>query len=72
MPLYEYRCAGCGAKFELLRRMQDADAETVCPECGSPGAGRQLSVFASHMGGGDTATAPCGAPASACNAGRFR
>ncbi len=72
MPLYEYRCASCGAKFEQLRRMQDADKETECPQCGTIGARRELSTFASHMGSGAAATAPCGAPASACGSGRFR
>jgi len=25
MPLYEYRCQKCGKRFEMLRKMQDAD-----------------------------------------------
>lgn len=32
MPVYEYRCAGCGA-FELWRDHQDS-SETLCPGCG--------------------------------------
>jgi putative FmdB family regulatory protein len=72
MPLYEYRCPNCGATFEQLRRMQDADAATVCPECQSAGAERQLSSFASHTGSAGQATAPCGAPASACGSSGFR
>ncbi|HYH38097.1 MAG TPA: zinc ribbon domain-containing protein [Azospirillum sp.] len=31
MPLYSYRCAGCGAEFELLVRASEAPA---CPACG--------------------------------------
>ena len=46
MPLYEYRCQKCGKTFEMLRRMQDADRETECPECRSDEVERLLSTFA--------------------------
>jgi putative FmdB family regulatory protein len=72
MPLYEYRCSGCGARFEQLRRMQEADQGVTCPHCESADVKRQLSTFASHMGDSSPASAPCGAPSSACAAGRFR
>jgi putative FmdB family regulatory protein len=45
MPLYEYRCQKCGKSFEKLRRMQDADSETECPECRSSDVERLLSAF---------------------------
>jgi putative FmdB family regulatory protein len=32
MPIYDYRCAGCGAEFEALVR---GAAAPVCPSCGS-------------------------------------
>lgn len=72
MPLYEYRCSSCGATFEKLRRMQDADEGVACPKCESPGAERLLSSFASHTGSSGGAMAPCGAPASSCGSGGFR
>ncbi len=74
MPLYEYQCAGCGAAFERLRRMQDADQDQECPRCASHEVKRLLSTFAPRMGGsggGGGALAPCGQPASACGNGRF-
>lgn len=46
MPLYEYRCLKCGKQFELLRRMQDADRDLVCPECQAEEVERLLSTFA--------------------------
>ncbi len=52
MPLYEYRCRECGKTFELLRRMQDADRDLVCPECESKAVERLLSTFASTGGCG--------------------
>ncbi len=32
MPIYEYCCRNCTARFEKLTR---GDAEVRCPECGS-------------------------------------
>jgi putative FmdB family regulatory protein len=48
MPIFEYRCEGCGTKFEkLLRRDSDA-AGLACPSCGEGRVARQLSTFAAH------------------------
>ena len=33
MPLYEYQCDACGARFELIRKFSDPPV-TVCPTCG--------------------------------------
>ena len=43
MPLYEYKCEKCGARFEAITRITEKD-ETECPECGAS-AERQLSIF---------------------------
>ena len=41
MPIYEFECEECGARFEELVA---ADAGPVpCPECGAVGARRLLS-----------------------------
>ncbi len=45
MPLYEYYCRGCAAKFEVLRPMTRADEPATCPK-GHATATRMLSVFA--------------------------
>lgn len=34
MPLYEYECDACGAKFELIQKFADPPAES-CKMCGS-------------------------------------
>lgn len=60
MPLYDYLCRQCGATFEKLRRMQDADEDLTCPRCESSNVERMLSTFSS---GG------CG---SGSTTGRFR
>jgi putative FmdB family regulatory protein len=33
MPIYEYICAGCGKRHEIMRKITDAPL-TACPECG--------------------------------------
>jgi len=55
MPMYEYRCAECGVLYEQLRRMSEADAELVCPRCGSRQVQRQISACAigGSSSGGD-------------------
>jgi putative FmdB family regulatory protein len=43
MPIYEYRCQGCGKDFEkYLPRVESAAA---CPSCASSQVTRKLSVF---------------------------
>ncbi len=51
MPIYEYRCAQCGKKFEKLRGMRDSDEGVECPECRSSKVDRQFSGFATSGGG---------------------
>ena len=47
MPLYEYVCRDCEARFEkLVRRFGD---DVSCPSCTGAAVERQLSVFAGHM-----------------------
>jgi putative FmdB family regulatory protein len=43
MPLYEYECKDCSAKFEKMVSLS-ASAKTVeCPECGSTNTGKLIS-----------------------------
>ena len=60
MPLYEYYCKKCSAKFEMLRPMSRSDEPATCPE-GHAGALRTLSVFAAIGRAGD---APYDTPSS--------
>jgi putative FmdB family regulatory protein len=55
VPLYEYRCQGCGRFFERLVRTWNEAVD--CPACASPEVEKQLSTFAmtgtdSGRGGG--------------------
>ncbi len=68
MPLYEYSCGSCGARFEELQRIGASSADVVCPHCGARDARKELSTFASSVQG----AAPCGAASSSsCGSGGF-
>ncbi len=45
MPLYEYKCKDCGAHFDALRSMKDADKPIQCRSCNGSHTSRALSVF---------------------------
>lgn len=64
MPLYEYECRDCGARFEQLVRRQDA--EVVCRSCGSGTVSQLLSTFA--VAGATRSSAPEPGPCGACGA----
>jgi len=46
MPIYEYRCQVCGARFEKFVRASADATQLVCPDCGSPQVEKAFSVFA--------------------------
>lgn len=61
MPLYEYRCRGCGHRFEVLQRLGEGAEGLACPRCGEAAVERQLSTFAA--GGSEARGDAAGAPA---------
>lgn len=51
MPIYEFRCQGCGEVFELLAMNQNDQVEAKCPQCGGVEISRVMSSCASVIGG---------------------
>lgn len=49
VPIYEYQCPSCGARFERLTRMGASD-RPACPACGAAEAERLISVVARSSG----------------------
>lgn len=43
MPLYEFQCRQCRAKFTLYRKPEDYRKKAKCPDCGAM-AGRIISM----------------------------
>jgi putative FmdB family regulatory protein len=68
MPLYEYYCAECENKFELLRPMSRSDDPATCPN-GHERAQRTLSVFSavSKGTGGESASLGGGSACDTCS-----
>ena len=73
MPIYEYTCQSCNAKFEQLVRTMSGEAKFKCPQCGSPKTARNLSVFAVNSAGPKSSSSSdvpmcgrCGGPPGSC------
>jgi len=71
MAFYDYKCAGCGKKFEIQKGMNEK-ATPSCPFCKSKKTSRVFTVFRSmasksddldHEGGEQTG------PCSSCSSG---
>jgi putative FmdB family regulatory protein len=50
MPIYEYRCEGCGHETEELQKLADAPL-TECPKCGKPALVRLVSAAGFQLKG---------------------
>lgn len=50
MPIYEYKCSGCGEKFEEIVSVS-ATENPPCPTCKSESTEKLMSGFASFGGG---------------------
>ena len=50
MPIYEYKCASCGATMEKLQKISDP-ALTDCPECGKSTLEKQVSASGFRLKG---------------------
>ena len=46
MPIYEYRCHGCGRRVSLFQRSIQSEAAALCPRCGSHDLTRLISRVA--------------------------
>ncbi len=77
MPLYDYDCAACGRRFEVVHGVH-ADGPTACPLCGSGPVRKAITAAAVHFKGSGwakkerRAAVTSGAAASADGDGRGR
>ena len=60
MPLYEFECEKCKARFEELTSPGAETSKIVCPECGSKKVRRLLSTFSASAEGGQSLSSGCG------------
>ena len=52
MPIYEFRCTGCGRIFEMIFKSSDDQVDLACPDCNSAEVERVVSVTNHTMGTG--------------------
>lgn len=51
MPIYEYRCAGCGYEMDKLQKISDPPL-TDCPACGRSALQKLVSAAGFRLKGG--------------------
>jgi putative FmdB family regulatory protein len=51
MPIYEYRCSGCGYEMDKLQKISDPPL-TDCPACGRPALQKLMSAAGFRLKGG--------------------
>jgi putative FmdB family regulatory protein len=50
MPIYDFECRSCNARFERLQKLSDPDP-AVCPECGKDTVKRRLTAPSFRLAG---------------------
>jgi len=45
MPIYEFTCAKCGRRFEIVSSHAERDDKAVCPECGGSDVAQVFGGF---------------------------
>ncbi|MBI3375520.1 MAG: zinc ribbon domain-containing protein [Betaproteobacteria bacterium] len=50
MPIYEYRCTGCGFQKEYLQKVSDPPM-SVCPSCSKATFAKMLTAAGFHLKG---------------------
>jgi putative FmdB family regulatory protein len=71
MPIYEFRCRRCDARFEAILPLGDRGGSLRCEGCGAGRPERVLSTFATPGGSADTADAAVDCAGGACRGRPF-
>jgi putative FmdB family regulatory protein len=53
MPIYEYRCRGCGKRVAVFQRSLSVAVTAACDGCGSGDLSRLVSKFSTRRSGDD-------------------
>jgi len=44
MPIYDYKCTGCGTIYDVFHKVREIEEDIVCPTCGSNAHVRLISA----------------------------
>ena len=77
MPMFEYICADCGEKYDILFKGSEKSDMIACPACTSRNYTKKFSTFSASVSGAPysssdygCASGTCGVPAaSPCASG---
>jgi putative FmdB family regulatory protein len=50
MPVYDYRCEGCGKIYDVYHKGKEIVEDVVCPSCGSTSYKKLMSIPAIPIG----------------------
>jgi putative FmdB family regulatory protein len=67
MPIYEFRCLGCGNTFEKLFKKPDEEVAICCPRCKSDSFERVISSTNYVMGSGKAGGKKPSVTTKSCN-----
>ncbi|MFQ6618925.1 MAG: zinc ribbon domain-containing protein [Fidelibacterota bacterium] len=67
MPIYEFKCRGCGDQFEELIFSHSGVSDVSCPRCGSSGVEKLISTFAFNSSGGSSQSSTSTSGCSSCS-----
>ncbi|MGE5316324.1 MAG: FmdB family zinc ribbon protein [Acidobacteriota bacterium] len=51
MPIYDYRCEDCSARYEVFHKVREETEEIICPKCQSRRYKKMMSVPAAAVMG---------------------
>lgn len=63
MPIYEYKCKGCGTEFEKL--VKNSEEKVQCVKCSKTKVERKLSVFSASVSEASSCPTKAQCPAAA-------
>ena len=69
MPIYEFKCLGCGEYFEILVMQTEDRVEMKCPRCGDENFEKIMSASRYAMGSGSGANPGVSSKTRTCSSG---
>ena len=75
MPVFDYRCEKCNARYDVYHKLREVTEDVVCPACGSNSYKKLMSVPAAHItaeSAGRCEDGACDSGACGCGGGSCR